>query len=156
MKYSDWPECLPRYRWCVEEAVRFDDPERMLSVNRSTLNQKWDAICKVCGAGLMRRGYRDHLAEHVADLKLSPDELASRYPKGAKLEPGALAVEPLIDHALLGEVEEIVLDVLAGFDEDGGPAFGKKLSKELASAIVGFVEAHEGTEPPLCADCQLS
>lgn len=158
MRYADWPECLHRYKWIVDDAAKYRDPERLLNVNRSTLDRSWDAICKVCGDGIMRRDYAKHLSDHVEDLKLSPADLARRYPKpGAKSEPVEVpvALEEVVS-VYLDDVLATVYDAVDGRDE-GDLQFDlyvKELSTELASVIVVHVTADDGADPVFCADCE--
>lgn len=162
--YSDWPSCLPRYRWMIDEAVRFDDPERIFNVNRSATDRPWDVLCKVCGVGCWRKEIRGHLDEHVGELRLSAQDLAKKYERTLPYEGGDDLDERSSDagdEELYGEVRSTIEDVVEGWyaDEDVESSLGfdlsqKKLSDALASAIVVYVEAQDELNPPLCHDCQ--
>lgn len=62
MTYSDFPECLPRYAWLLDDAGR--DLSRMFHGAN---------ICKVCGATVAPADHARHRRAHISQLRRAAD-----------------------------------------------------------------------------------
>jgi hypothetical protein len=139
--YQDYPECLPRYRWLVEEALK--QPDRMFNMAVRFGLGSFHA-CKCCGVPVEREDWKGHVLGHAVQLKIvQPVEVAAELAPEVEspLLPDVVAT---VKDTLDVRLEGILLKVDAGY-----------LTAKLATVIV--TQATEGStgEMALCDDCRL-
>lgn len=150
--YADWPDCLIRYKWLVEEGLRA--PDKMF--NSPTLPEFGDAhYCKVCGAAYRRSDWLAHVNEHAEALGLNR-RVASERPttyddvgfrddvtKIVKVEVNEELKLTIID-SIQGRLEELQLQFSVNYG---------LLGDKVARAINDVSVDGNASEPPLCAEC---
>lgn len=142
--YADYPECLARYRWCVEDGLR--DASRMFNVVTSRDDGAY--YCRVCGGAYKRNEWEGHVLDHARQLKIVKGDR-----NGKSSTP--IATDDVdsysVEFPLYQDVKITVEDSLS---EQTEFAFDQKLATELVAAIIDLVVEDDSVEPVLCQDCQ--
>lgn len=143
--YADYPACLPRMKWLVEDALKI--PERMF--NSPTVGGVDAHYCKACGSAYKRADYAAHVNEHAEQLKL-----LGRVTINRKGEIVRSAVEPVkvsedLKLTIIDSLSERISEIGVQFTLNYG-LLGDKLAREIND-----VSKEGGASMPiLCADCE--
>lgn len=135
--YSDYPSCLPRYRWIIVDAQK--SPERLFNQVSPLFT------CKVCGLPEPQRSnWPAHAKRHLEELD------GKRKPPPAP-EP-AERMNRGVASALFGDIFAIVSDSIK--DKADGVEIDGDAVTDIASMLDNVAaETTDIGEAPLCADC---
>jgi hypothetical protein len=142
--YSDWPECLPRYAWLVEEGLK--DVSKMFNVGTVT------TYCKVCGTAVKKTEWEEHRDEHV-------EQLGSKIAKPqrrtvAKMAAAAKPLVPKYDKEKHVELMQLIQDSLSDKSEQMTFVMpDDELSEQIADVLLYDVKDAEAGSPAVCVDC---
>lgn len=144
--YNDYPACLTRYQWIVEDALKRNDPWRMFNDTRGSA-ASIDPLCRVCGSRSRIKDLMAHVMEHAEQLKLrKPVEVTKLTQTDADgsiiwedYEP--TEVEQTIHDAIVERVDGLFSDIW-------------KVTTSVASVIVGHVSERE-VGMTLCSNCEV-
>lgn len=141
--YSDYPECLPRFKWLVEDAIR--TPDRMF--NSPTVGKTDAHYCKCCGAAYRRSDFAGHVNEHAAQLKILDRVVVSKNGEVNRVHLDPPKVDEELKLTIIDSLTEKVREIGLEFTINTG-LLGHHIAKDIETDTGEF----EG-DPPLCADC---
>lgn len=135
--YSDYPECLPKFKWLVQESIK--DASKMFNPGPSY-------YCKCCGLPVPRSDWEKHVKGHGTQLGLvkKPGVTA------VHVNPELAISEPA---ALWNDMVAIVTDSLG--EKAEGLDFNADVIEDVANVLyhVTAEDANLIGAAPFCVDC---
>jgi hypothetical protein len=143
--YADYPGCLPRMKWLVEEGLKI--PERMF--NSPTVGGMNAHYCKCCGAAYRKVDFAAHVNEHAEQLRLPL--------RVAVTKKGEIVNQEIVVESVSEELKLTIIDAISARLGDLGLQFTINyglLGDKVARAINDVSKDGGASTPPLCKECQ--
>jgi hypothetical protein len=145
--YRDYPDCLPRLKWLIEEGLRI--PERIFNSPTLGARDMNAHYCKACGAAYRKVDFAAHVNEHAAQLNLPGRVAITKRGEIVRTEVVVEKVSEELKLTIIDSLSERIKETQIQFNLNYG-----LLGDKVARAINDMSKDGGASKPPMCEECQ--